>query len=37
MPKTLNNDIFGSQNDHFWSFFKLFSLFQNLIFKLAAP
>ena len=37
MPKTIKNDIFGSQNDHLRSFFKVFSLFQNLIFKLAAP
>ena len=36
-PKTLRNDIFGSQNNHFWSFFKVFSLFQNFIFQLAAP
>ena len=31
------NDIFESQNDHFWSFFKGFSLLQNFIFRLAAP
>ena len=36
-PKTPKNDIFGSQNDHFWSFFKVFSLFQNFSFQLAAP
>ena len=31
------NDIFGPQSDHFGSFFKVFSLFQNFIFQLAAP
>ena len=36
-PKMIKNDIFGSQNDDFWSFFKVFSLFQNFIFQLAAP
>ena len=37
MSKTLKNVIFGSQNDHFWSFFKVLSLLQNFIFQLAAP
>ena len=31
-PKTHKNDIFGFQNDHFWSFFKDFSLFQKFHF-----
>ena len=29
--------IFRSQIDHFWSVFKVFNLFQNFIFQLAAP
>ena len=29
----LKNDIFGPQNDHFGSFFKVFSLFQNFNFE----
>jgi len=28
MPKTLKNDIFGSQNDHFWSFLKVLAFFK---------
>ena len=33
--KNAQKDILGSQNDHFWSFFKVSSLFQNFIFQLA--
>ena len=27
-PKTLKKDIFGSQNDHFWSFYKVLASFK---------